>query len=282
MPEFTRRRLIRTDRPAAISGIATHIQASQPGRTYVLRLWRETLFDDLLWTCAGTHLARSIPDDSDISGSSASLASSYPSWSWLSLDGPVSYLPGFQSPTCMCIFLSNAYYECHYFYGKLTTLFEDLCKLLNPETLDRKYCWNDPLNRSYNLHLRGRMMPCLIEWDGTQRIINDFRFSKTQQSLLRKIHPTSQQAGVGVWIDNNFSGSMIICYVLEILSSVARDGQRWGGLLLSRSPNQAHPRVFKRAGVLTWEKQSEDDVLAGAVIANLFETDSEELDVILV
>lgn len=68
-----------SDKAVALSGLAQEFQAALPADTYVAGLWRSTLPQSLLW--------RSSDDCGPIE------ADGYiaPSWSWLSIDGPVSH-----------------------------------------------------------------------------------------------------------------------------------------------------------------------------------------------
>jgi hypothetical protein len=91
--ELSKRQLTyESDRLAAISGVAAEIQKSliltsaSPGAEsqYLVGMWRQWLDSDLLWSSSMLATTTTTPPV-------VPRASTLPSWSWLSLSGPVSF-----------------------------------------------------------------------------------------------------------------------------------------------------------------------------------------------
>ncbi|KAF3010475.1 hypothetical protein E8E14_005725 [Neopestalotiopsis sp. 37M] len=74
-----------TDKAVAISGLAQEFQARLPNDSYVAGLWRSTLPQSLLWS-SRDESARINVDDFVA-----------PSWSWLSIDGPIAVFEPYHS-----------------------------------------------------------------------------------------------------------------------------------------------------------------------------------------
>lgn len=69
------------DKAVALSGLAREFRALLPGDAYVAGMWKSLLPQSLLWKSA------------DSSGRVGSESYAGPSWSWLSIDGPISDFP---------------------------------------------------------------------------------------------------------------------------------------------------------------------------------------------
>ncbi|KAF2138767.1 uncharacterized protein K452DRAFT_276522 [Aplosporella prunicola CBS 121167] len=82
---YTKRKLTRpSDRLPALSGLASFIQAAT-GATYLAGMWRQTLIGSLLWSSE-------ISSYEDQDWSPMAEDDRTPSWSWASINGPISFL----------------------------------------------------------------------------------------------------------------------------------------------------------------------------------------------
>ncbi|KAK4203930.1 heterokaryon incompatibility protein-domain-containing protein [Triangularia verruculosa] len=70
------------DKAVALSGLAQEFEVALPGDTYLAGIWRSTLPQSLLWQSSGSS--------GPVQKTEHYLA---PSWSWLSIDGPISHFP---------------------------------------------------------------------------------------------------------------------------------------------------------------------------------------------
>ena len=95
---FTERALtIPSDRVLAISGIA-QIFADLSGDQYIAGLWKSCLHSGLLWKIEHSHLSpKNIPRPTTYQG---------PSWSWLSVNGPVFFSQAYRSTDCVAEIIS--------------------------------------------------------------------------------------------------------------------------------------------------------------------------------
>jgi len=95
---FTERALtVSSDRALAISGIA-QIFAELSGDQYIAGLWKSCFHSGLLWKIEHSHLSpRNIPRPPTYQG---------PSWSWLSVNGPVNFGKALRPSECAAEILS--------------------------------------------------------------------------------------------------------------------------------------------------------------------------------
>ncbi|KAF7539400.1 hypothetical protein G7054_g2205 [Neopestalotiopsis clavispora] len=80
-----------TDKAVALSGLAQEFQARLPNDSYVAGLWRSTLPQSLLWV--STDESARINVDDFIA----------PSWSWLSIDGPIRKFESYHSTYALAV-----------------------------------------------------------------------------------------------------------------------------------------------------------------------------------
>ena len=93
--DYTRREFsVQSDRMPAISGVAERYCGGRRKKEYLAGLWSSTLATDLLWIAYGYRTHSLVTDSSDLEEKPSYI----PSWSWMSISGPIKYnLPHLQN-----------------------------------------------------------------------------------------------------------------------------------------------------------------------------------------
>lgn len=272
-------------RPEALAAVARDIAASRPGHEHLAGLWSDSIECDLLWTCCGlqTEFSTSRERLNRVGTSSSWIC---PSWSWLSLQSPVSYPHGFQDLNRAYLCFLTPRIPRHLGCGKV----QDTVILTLPSTGSCKCLMGECLitNKS-TLILRGRVVPCVMKWDKLECVVDEFHCTiGTQKSIFRRMPATSRQDGIGLWMDHDEVGYQNAprqqkLYVLEVLSQSWTNNEKWAGLLLRRvegsqavgqtTANRQYTR-YTRAGVITWEVdhgRPDSEAEPGARLREVFE-----------
>ncbi|KAI1401569.1 HET-domain-containing protein [Hypoxylon fuscum] len=209
------------DRLPALSAIAEQFQRVRRDETYLAGLWSGSLVEDLLWYCKNSNTKEKQQKDA------LDRPYALPTWTWASLKSGIKYIPRTKD------------------MAETVAIIKARCE----------YVDNNPfgvLRRSV-LILRGRLLPCLVEWQGfncDMLYLHSGEWTKFDKETLND--------SIDYYMDHDDTGYQCIpqrqeVYLLEMTKMSTRHW--WEGvrryLILRRE--EIGKDIYSRVGILSYE-----------------------------